>query len=168
MTDWQYYPKSDSMPEHLHNLLEVFKKHEEDISSSKHKHSSNAVLSFLKDDLLNSGFLVEKGRKAEDRIKMPVLFGRNGQLEKHFQVDSFHKETGTVLEVEAGRAVDNHQFLKDLFEACLMQGVNYLAIAVRLTYRRQSDFESVITHFDALYASNRLKLPLKGILIIGY
>jgi hypothetical protein len=168
MTDWQYYPKSNAVPEHLYKMVSVFKQNEEYIDSSKHKHNSNAVLSYLKNNLQSIGFTVEKGKKAEERIKIPVLFGRKGQLEKYFEVDAFQKETGTVLEVEAGRAVDNNQFLKDLFEACVMQKVDYLAIAVRMTYRRQSDFGTVITYFDALYASDRLNLPLKGVLIIGY
>jgi hypothetical protein len=42
-----------------------------------------------------------------------------------------------VLEIEAGRAVDNNQFLKDLFEACVSEKVKYLAIAVRLTYGKK-------------------------------
>jgi len=168
MTSWQYYPKSDSPPGHLLKIVNVFKQRNEAIDSSKHKFSSNEVLVLLKKELLDLGFRVERGKKIEDKIKMPVLFGRDGQLEKSFQVDAYHEETGTVLEVEAGRAVDNYQFLKDLFEACMMHDVNYLIIAVRKTYREKADFEKVVTHFEILYASGRLKLPLKGILIIGY
>jgi hypothetical protein len=168
MTSWQYYPKSDAIPEHLLKVVSIFKQHGEAIDSSKHKLNSNEVLLVLKKTLLGIGFKVEKGNKVEDRIKVPVLFGRNGQLEKSFQVDAFQEETGTVLEVEAGRAVDNYQFLKDLFEACMMHDVNYLVIAVRKTYREKADFEKVVTHFDTLYASGRLQLPLKGVLIIGY
>ena len=41
----------------------------------------------------------------------------------------------SVLEVEAGRGVVNHQFLKDLFQACMMYEVNYLAIAIRRCIR---------------------------------
>ena len=70
-----------------------------------------------------------------DKIKVPVLFGRNGQLEKCFQVDAFlDGEDSTVLEVEAGSAVTNYQFLKDLFEACMMHNVAYLMIGVRKIY----------------------------------
>jgi len=168
MTSWQYYPKSDAIPEPLFKVVNIFKQQSDAIDSSKHKLTSNEVLLVLKKNLLSIGFKVEKGNKVDDRIKVPVLFGRDGQLEKSFQVDAFQEETGTVLEVEAGRAVTNYQFLKDLFEACMMHNVTYLIIAVRKTYRRKADFEKVITHFDTLYASGRLKLPLKGILIIGY
>ena len=113
-------------------------------------------------------FYGSRARKAKDKIRVPVLFGRNGRPEKSFEVDAYHKDTGTVLEIEAGRAVTNYQFLKDLFEACMMHNVNFLVIAVRNIYKRSADFEKVITHFHTLYASGRLKLPLRGVLIIGY
>lgn len=73
-----------------------------------------------------------------------------------------------MLEIEAGRAVVNNAFLKDLFQACMMQDVNFAAIAVRNVYRGSRDFERVVSFFDTLYASRRLTLSLKGILIIGY
>lgn len=168
MINWQYFPKCDAIPEHLFVLVNIFKKHISEIDSQKKNLSSNSALDILKRDLLDIKFRVEQGKKLEDKIKVPVLFGRNGQLEKSFQVDAFHEETGTVLEVEAGRAVANYQFLKDLFEACLMHGTNYLAIGVRNTWLKSQDFEKVVTYFDTLYSSGRLTLPLKGVLVIGY
>jgi hypothetical protein len=168
MISWQYYPKSTAIPDHLFNIVQVFVKNYDAISSGYHKLSSNEVLSVLYKDLVSVGFNVEKGKKAEDRIEIPVLFGRDGKLEKCFHVDGFHAETGTVIEVEAGRAVDNYQFLKDFFEACVMTSVNYLVLAVRKVYGKQADFEAVVTHFDTLFASGRLKLPLQGILVVGY
>lgn len=89
-------------------------------------------------------------------------------MEKYFEADALNPQNKTVVEVEAGRGVTNYQFLKDLFQACMMQEIEYLVIAVRNIYRGQKDFETVILFLDTLYASNRLKLPLKGILIIGY
>lgn len=168
MINWQYFPKSDAIPDYLSNLVDIFKKHNVEIDSRTKNLDSNSVLAALRQDLTKVQFQVEKGKKLEDKTRVSVLFGRNGQLEKSFHVDAFNKETGTVLEVEAGRAVTNHQFPKDLFEACMMHDVNYLAIAVRNTYLKKPDFETVITHFDTLYASGRLVLPLKGVLIIGY
>ncbi len=168
MINWQYFPKCDATPDNVLALVEIFKKHFAEINSQEKRLSSNDVLLVLKQDLTEAHFIVEKGKKLEDKIRVPVLFGRNGQLEKSFQVDAFHKETGMVLEVEAGRAVANYQFLKDLFEACMMHDANYLAIGVRNTYLQKPDFETVVTYFDTLYASGRLTLPLKGVLVIGY
>jgi hypothetical protein len=72
------------------------------------------------------------------------------------------------VEVEAGRAVDNNQFLNDLFEASVMVDVKYLAIAVRRIYRGDPNFDRCYTYLDTLYSSDRWKLPLDGVLIIGY
>ena len=54
------------------------------------------------------------------------------------------------------------------FQACVMHDIEQLVIAVRNDYRGHDDFETVINFLDTLYTSNRLNLPLKGILIIGY
>jgi hypothetical protein len=87
---------------------------------------------------------------------------------RSFDADAYHAETRTVLEIEAGRAFTNYQFLKDLFQACMMVDVDYLAIAVRHVYKGTKDFAKVTLFFDTLYASRRLALPLNGVLVIGY
>ena len=89
-------------------------------------------------------------------------------MRKHFCADAFNPEHGIVVEIEAGRALSNNQFLKDLFEACMMAEVRILCIAVRKVYNGQRDFDCIATFLDTLYASNRLKLPLEGILLVGY
>jgi hypothetical protein len=111
---------------------------------------------------------VEQGKAKTQQIRRPVLFGRNGKVSKSFHADAYHGDSKLVLEVEAGRGVANNQFLKDLFQACMMQDVDYLAIAVCNRYGQLDDFEAVIRFFETLYASRRLMLPLKGVLIIGF
>jgi len=168
MINWQFFPKSRIIPEHLQNVLGVFELNESLISSEAHNYGSNEVLENVRTNLEKLDFQIEKSKKSSDKIKVPVLFGQNGKLEKYFDADGYNKATKTVIEVEAGRAVTNYQFLKDLFQACMMYEVDYLVIAVRKDYRGNPDFQNVITFFDTLYASGRLQLPLKGILIIGY
>lgn len=172
MIAWQYYPKSDGLPAHLLLVVNAFIAHEPAIGSivgsGESDLSSNRVLETIAPELLQLGYRVETSKKASDKIPVPVLFGRNGQIEKSFQADAYDPTTGTVLEIEAGRGVVNNGFLKDLFEACMMQDVNYAAIAVRNVYRRTRDFDRVLSFFDTLYASRRLTLPLTGVLIIGY
>ena len=168
MINWQFFPKSRIIPEHLQNILGVFELNESLISSDVHNYGSNEVLENVRNSLEKLDFQIEKSKKSNDKIKVPVLFGQNGKLEKYFDADGYNKENKTVIEVEAGRAVTNYQFLKDLFQACMMYEVDYLVIAVRKDYRGNPDFQNVITFFDTLYASGRLHLPLKGILIIGY
>jgi hypothetical protein len=113
-------------------------------------------------------FTVELSKRSDDRIKVPVLFGRNGSLEKYFDADAVNEQTKTVAEIEAGRGVVNNDFLKHLFQACMMHDVDYFVVAVRKRYQRQNNFETVYKFFDTLYASRRLTLPLRGVLVLGY
>lgn len=168
MINWIYYPKSKRATPLALNIVEVFEKTASEIDSHVHFFESNDVLRKLTDKLALIGFRVERGKKKVDKISVPVLFGLQGKQEKSFDADAYHPEEGFVVEIEAGRAVVNNQFLKDLFQACMMHEVHYLAIAIRNDYNGGNDFEKVMRFFDTLYASSRLSLPLKGILIIGY
>ena len=126
------------------------------------------MLAILRDDLISLGFEVEAGKKASEKIRIPVLFGRRGEPDLSFEADAAHYGNRTVIEVEAGKAVANYQFLKDLFQASVMPGISFAVVAVRNVYKGTKDFEKVIGFLDTLYASGRLKLPLDGVLIIGY
>ena len=164
----QFFPVNKETPEHLVSVIKVFNEYEDKINSHKHKLDSNTVLETLRKNLEGVGFRIETGKKKNEKIKIPVLFGENGRIIKSFDVDGYHEEFKTVLEVEAGRGVTNNQFLKDFFEACIMVNVDYCIIAVRDTYLKQKDFEKVKDFFDSMYASGRMNIPLKGLLIIGY
>jgi hypothetical protein len=166
--EWQFYPRSKQATPLAIAVVGSFQSSSHVICSTNNTSSSNKVLEAVRHRLLELGFTVEAGKRRDEKVCVPVLFGRNGGLEKSFEADAYHQLEGFVLEVEAGRAVDNNQFLKDLFQACMMNEVRYLAIAVRRVYRGDRNFETVCRFFDTLYASNRLKLPLDGILIIGY
>ena len=168
MINWQFYPKRKEIPTHLKDVVDIFILNHHIISSDDLTLSSNDVLGKISLNLLELNYQVEVSKKAIDKIKVPVLFGMNGKLEKYFDADAYNEKLKTVIEVEAGRAVTNYQFLKDLFQACMMHEVDFLVIAVRNTYRTNKDFQSVTTFFETLYASERLRLPLEGILIIGY
>ena len=165
MIRWQYFPRSASPPESLTDAVRVFEEHGEEIDSAVKTLKSNAVLAIVRESLVRCGFRVEA---AKSRIGMPVLYGPQGKADKTFFVDAWSPSARTVLEVEAGRAVVNHQFLKDIFEASVIDGVDHLGIAVRNRYGRSDDFRSVSTFLDTLYASDRLHLNLKGIMVIGY
>lgn len=137
-------------------------------SSTKQEQHSDAVMARLRPALEKLGFRVEKGKSGEDKIVVPVLFGRKGKVLKCFNADAYSPSSGWVLEIEAGRAVDNNQFLKDIFQASMMHDVLHLAIAVRNKYRNSDDFAKIENFLETLYVSGRLQLPLKGILLIGY
>ena len=50
----------------------------------------------------------------------------------------------------------------------VMFDVEYLVLAVRNEYRTHKDFDIIYQFLETLYISNRLHLPLKGVLLIGY
>jgi hypothetical protein len=169
MIQFATYPKSEPTVRIIKDVVGVMQQKVFDIASETHDTlHSNDVLAHMREGLEALGFKVETDKSAAGKIKVPVLFGRNGAPEKTFEADAFHEELGVVLEVEAGRAVVNNQFLKDLFQACMMQEARHLVIAVRNVYRGAADFDKVIAFFETLYASARLQLPLKSVTIIGY
>lgn len=168
MITWQLFPRSARPCQALLATIRIFESNLDHFDSTTQTLESNDVLKIVANDLKAAGFAVEEGKSKESKIAVPVLFGLNGVIEKSFFADAFHTEDGVVLEVEAGRAVDNNQFLKDLFQACMMQDAKHLAICVRNTYRGGNDFDKVLRFLDTMYASQRLHLPLQSILLIGY
>jgi hypothetical protein len=169
MINWTYFPQSKQATPMARKVVNVFEAISDSIDSQTNNGLvSNDVLHLSANGLESIGFKVERGKKKADKINIPVLFGRNGKVEKSFEADALNEDEKFVIEVEAGRAVTNYQFLKDLFQATMMNDVDYLCIAVRNVYRNSKDFERVFAFFDTLYKSNRVTLPLKGILIIGY
>jgi|ERR1700680_615352 len=168
MIHWRYYPRSRKAPDLVISVVSVFQQVASDIDSVHNELSSNAVLARVAPGMAALGFRVETGKRTVEKIPVPVLFGLDGRLEKSFAADAYHETAGMVVEVEAGRGVVNNQFLKDLFQACMMADVTEFAVAIRNIYRRTKNFESVCLFFETLYASNRLQLPLHGVLVIGY
>ncbi len=132
MINWSYFPRSDKPTSLALSVVAAFEAVASEIDSETHAGlESNQALAKVEPQLALCGFKVETGKTTEKKIRVPVLFGRNGRLEKAFDADAYHEAEGFVVEVEAGRGVTNNQFLKDLFQACMMHGVYYLAIAVR-------------------------------------
>jgi len=180
MINWKHYPINIEVPSSLREIVEVFEFYEAEISSAEEgsKESmlqSNDVLAKITSSLTEMQYDVETSKRAKDKVRVPVTYKERGEVDLAFEADAYNIGRKIVLEVEAGRAVMNYQFLKDLFQACMMPKVDYLCIAVKNIYRYkengkikcQYDYQKVIKFMDALYAS-RMQLPLKGILIIGY
>lgn len=165
---WSYFPQNKKISDNFLKIVSVFENNKNNISSDLHTLNSDEVLDTVSNDLEKIGYVVEKSKRDKDKIKMPVLYGECGVPKLNFEVDAFSEETKIVIEVEAGRAVTNYQFLKDFFEACCMAEAEYLCIAVRTIYRNQCDYQKVCNFFKAMCASDRFAFPLKGILIIGY
>ncbi len=168
MINWMYFPKNHPLDDTSRQVVNAFQNIASEVDSDTHHYKSDEVLAVVRPGLEAIGFEVEKSKRSEDLVAVPVLYGMNGKIEKSFEADGYLPAAGYVVEVEAGRGVVNYQFLKDFFEACTMVGVEKLCIAVRNTYKTSNDFEKVCRFFEAMYASGRLGIPLSGLLIIGY
>jgi hypothetical protein len=152
----------------MRQIVDCFHAVNDKISSDNNDLVSNDVLALLRPYFEEIGFDVETGKSKDEKIDVPVLFGVDNKIDKSFYADALSQDGRIVIEVEAGQATENHRFLKDIFEASMMFDVEYLVLAVRNKYRTHNDFERVFTFLETLYISNRLHLPLKGILLIGY
>ncbi|MBI2279835.1 MAG: hypothetical protein HYU68_03985 [Bacteroidetes bacterium] len=165
---YQLFPRSFGITEQVRATIDCFENNFQLIDSENFNYSSNDVLEIVRDDLEKIGFKIEKSKKQDDKIRVPVLFGLNNKIDKFFDADGISEDLSIVLEVEAGRAYRNNQFLKDIFQACMMPSVEYLILTVRNTYAGTDDFQSIFAFIETLYVNGRLKLPLKGIVLIGY
>ena len=171
MIRYQHFPKSRKASAKIIETVNAFKEKQNEIDSNNSRMDSNDVLEILRSGLEKIGYIIERGKKGDDKIAVPVLYGENNEPIKEFYADGFNKENKIVLEVEAAAAVANNRFLKDLFESCVMDEVDYCIIAVRIsnnTSNNSKDFDLVVRFIDTIYASGKLHLPLKGVTIIGY
>ena len=168
MLRYQLFPRSVGITEQIQEVIECFELVYDEIKSPENELKSDEVLQILRPRLENIEFTIEKGKARGQKIHVPVLFGQNNSIDQSFNADGISNDGRIVLEVEAGRAVANYAFLKDIFQACMMHGVEFLIIAVRNDYKGNDDFEKAYTFLETLYISGRLVLPLKGITLIGY
>ena len=173
LINWSFFPKTDPLPEVLNDPIEIFEKNHGKIDSTKNdtnklRLSSDKVLKVVEEDFIKAGFDIETGKKKIEKIRVPVLYGHQGTIAQAFEVDGWHKDKKIVLEIEAGRAYSNHQFLKDIFEASVMVNIDYLVLAVRNIYNNQKDYQIIRDWLDTLFITKRIKFELKGILLIGY
>lgn len=98
MIVWQTFPRSGPTPASTRVAIAVFEAESESIDSVSTNLSSDTVLAVFTGGLRADNFLVEGGKAHVDQIKLPVLFGQNGVVQKGFDADAFHPESGTVLE----------------------------------------------------------------------
>ena len=176
MIKYQFFPRSHGVTPEINSIIGCFRQIEPQLEGENVQRTSNEVLALVRPHLEAIGFEVETGKGKEEKIDVPVLFGENNEVDKSFFADALSADGKIVIEVEAGRAVKNNQFLKDIFQACMMFEVEYLVSAVLNEYKFNSggrqtvghDYQEIKTFLETLYVSNRLRLPLKGILLIGY
>lgn len=170
---WRFYPARLPAPDWASEVLGAFREARATIGSTEsHGITSDEALAAVRPSLEEQGFEVERGKAAAQKIWRPVLFGENGKPEVAYEVDGFQSKEMIVMEVEAGRGAANNADYRDLVRASLMVDVDYLILAMMLEYRSghqvTRSYEQTKRRLNAIYASDRLKLPLKGILLVGY
>lgn len=168
MLKYQLFPRSFGITLEVKAVIDCFEQNYDSIKSPDNTLNSDEVLKIIKPYLEVLGFKVEASKSQIDKIKVPVLFSLNNKIDKFFDADAVSANGKIVLEVEAGRAYVNNQFLKDIFQACMMPSVEYLILAVRNNYRGNDDFSKIFTFLETLYINGRLQLPVSGIVLIGY
>jgi hypothetical protein len=156
------------IPQHLKQVIEAFNKNFKEINSegANIDLSSNQVLEKVKKDLESISYVVEGSFEHKDKIVFKIQTKYHDELQ--FHADAYQASSKTIIEVEAGRAVVNYQFLKDFYQASVIKECDFLVIAVRKQYKNTRDFEKVSKFIDGFFNDSEFKIPLKGVLVIGY
>lgn len=170
---WKYYPSRSPAPEWVDGIIRAFTGVASDIDSRlNYGVTSDEALAKVRPALIEMGFEIETGKSASSKIRRPVLFGEGGRARVAYEVDGFHPGLGIVLEVEAGRGAAGNADYRDLIRTSLIVDADYLILGMMLEYRTgkstMRSYERTSDQIDAVYASERLKLPFKGVLLIGY
>lgn len=97
MVDWYYYPKNEKCPSHLMKIIEVFNQNFSRIDSNMYQDKSDVVLSHLRNDFEALGYLVEKGKHKDEKIKVPVLYGKTEYMKNHLMLMLIHLKIRRLL-----------------------------------------------------------------------
>jgi hypothetical protein len=175
---WSYFPANTQPPTWVEELAQVVasRRHIISTESTKTGLSSDSVLRELAAGLTALGYQVEEGKTRMGKIERPVLFGENGKPAVTYEVDGFHEEYGIVLEVEAGRGARGNAEYRDLLRSSLILDATFLVLMLPIAYRFNSGaregtelaYRKTRDLLSAIFASQRLRFPFEGILIIGY
>jgi hypothetical protein len=170
---WQFYPTRSPAPAWVPLVVSAFTAAAPQIDSRvNHGVTSDDALAILRPALVALGYEIEAGKKASGKIRRPVLFGENGSPRVAYEVDGFHPELKIVLEIEAGRGAAGNAAYRDLVRTSLIVDADFLILGMMLEYRSGTtiirSYERTREQIDAIYASERVKLPFTGILLVGY
>lgn len=175
---WSYFPSNTQPPTWVDEVAQVVDSRRQVISTEAAKTglSSDAVLRELAPGLMALGFQVESGKARMGKIERPVLFGENGIPTVTYEVDGFHETHGIVLEVEAGRGARGNAEYRDLLRTSLILDANFLILMLPIAYRFNANgregtefaYRKTRDLLSAIYASQRLRFPFQGIVLVGY
>jgi hypothetical protein len=97
MINWLYFPRSDRAVPLALEVVRAFEAVADQVDSATRDLPSNLVLAAVAPHLQAAGFTVETGKRAEQKISVPVLFGLNGRMEKSFDADAHHPQVGVFV-----------------------------------------------------------------------
>ena len=172
--EWCLFPWHLSAPNWVGEFANAVEKNQKVINSEEHnKFDSDEVLKALEKDLENIGWKIETWKKDIQKIFRPVLYGDKGKTRVSYEIDGWHPEHKIVLEIESGRGWMGNAFYRDLIRTSIIQDADYLILGMRLSYsyckvKSQNDYAKAKEQLDAIYASGRLTLPFKGVLLFGW
>lgn len=175
---WRYFPSNSAPPDWVTPLIGIIREAESTVSTETTRTglSSDAVLAVLAPGLTGLGFQVEDGKGRLGKVRRPVLYGENGVPTITYEVDAAHPEHGIVVEIEAGRGARGNAEYRDLVRTSLILDARFLVLAQPLAYRFKSGaregtehaYVNTVNLLEAIYASQRLRLPFEGVLLVGY
>lgn len=172
--EWSLFPRHLSAPGWVDEFVAVLQNNYTTINSTEHnKFESDQVLKALGHDLEKIGWSIETGKKDIQKIFRPVLYGDKGKTRVSYEIDGWHPNHRSVLEIESGRGWMGNAFYRNLIRTSIIQDADYLVLGMRLSYsygriKNQNDYAKAKEQLDAIYASGRLVLPFKGILLFGW
>jgi hypothetical protein len=179
---WSYFPRNVRPPTWAIELVSVVGSNVETVDSRPlpvdglDRLTSDYVLAKLRPDMEHLGYTVESGKSAHQKIRRPVLFGEDGEPAVSYEIDAFHDEIGIAVEVEAGRGSNGNADYRDIVRTSLLLDANYFALLMPISYHFTSGgkaqivsgFANTRAQLNAIYASERLRLPFAGVLLLGY
>ncbi len=174
---FQAFPRTSPPPDFLPEILDVFSRVRATIDTHELEKGlkSDDVLAILRPDLVRLGFEVEASKSAKEKIARPVFFGPLGVPTLRYEIDAYSSKYRCGLEVEAGRAWMGNAVYRDLIQAMVMTDVDYLLLAVPMSYKYKSnersteskDFQNTCMVAEALFGHSRLTMPYR-LVVIGY
>lgn len=175
---WSYFPRNVRPPQWALDLVDVVRASQSIIDTTpmpveaSERLTSDFVLSVLRPAMLHLGYEVEAGKRANEKIRRPVLFGDNGHPEVFYEIDAFHDELGIAVEVEAGRGAMGNADYRDIVRTSLLLDARFMVLMTPVLYRygttSTAAFARTRDQLSAIYASERLRLPFEGVLLVGY
>lgn len=107
---FSYYPRNIGAPPWVESLVSAVRscRAQIDTVALSKGISSDEVLHALRPGLATLGYEVEAGKRADQKVRRPVLFGDQGVPRVMYEIDAFHDDLGIAVEVEAGRGAANN------------------------------------------------------------